>query len=216
MAGCSLFEEKIAGNQDFRIKQIEEVPKEYCSKETPESSPLYFLYCVLIMPYDDFLDKDEFLYKVGYTKNFERRINGLGTEFSCDHKIIPVMITFINDESIENKIHRILQTENGGRLVPPDYIREKKIGGALSGEVYYARPATYDLIKVLFEGNSYDSEIWESQDYILDDYCHHTFKGWTIDEYFWDNFMHLDYLTSAYYEFAYLDDEKDVVDLTHS
>ena len=176
-------ETTIAGSKVYREKQLEEVPDEYSRK----LDDLDCLYCVLIV-------SDIILYKVGHTDNFKERIKKLGTEFACDHKIIPLMIALTtNGKKTEKKIHRRLHTENGGEFVPPNFIRVKKhvaLGG-VSKEVYYANTETYDLIKKLFKDNSCCSEIWETKNYVLDDKNYHSFKGWTIDESFWGDFIDL-------------------------
>ena len=102
------------------------------------------------------------------------------------------MITFTTTgEETEKEIHDCLHTENGGGFVPPDFIRKKKLDGAVSKEVYYANTETYDLIKELFKDNSCCGEIWETKNYVLDNENYHSFKGWAIDESFWDDFMDL-------------------------
>ena len=123
-----------------------------------------------------YLQKEElYVYKVGFTENFRKRLKEHEIEYKCCGRIVPILLVRYAHQHKERLIHNLFK----------DISTSIKVGFKKHKELYQISPENYDLVKEQFlairikkcktkECNtdklcSHCSKyFWESENYIID------------------------------------------------
>ena len=103
---------------------------------------------------------NNYVYKIGTTKNIKRRIRELNYEYDCYGRIIIVAVGQICSTAIEKKFHNKLKEYRINNITNPIKSNKK--------ELYNINNKLYDNFIDLFKIYS-DNYLFESEYYVLDD-----------------------------------------------
>lgn len=125
---------------------LEELPKKLLKKSV--------MYMVRI-----YIEKhDKYMFKLGYSENFKKRIVSLNTQYGACGRIIPVLIVRCKTQIKERIAHRKLS----------NLAMSTKLRFTKCNELYPISPEVYDQIKITMESLT-TREVWESNSYCIDD-----------------------------------------------